>query len=226
MSMFERTIALLGEEKFNLLKEKTVAIFGLGGVGGTATEALVRSGVHSLIIIDFDNVDISNLNRQILYNQNDIGNPKALVAKKHLNAINPDCQIKVLNLKADDTNVTYLSEYKIDFIIDAIDDVKGKIAIAKFAQENRLPLIISLGMANRLDSTNVEVVRLDKTKDDPLARKIRYEFKNANINTKKVMTVCSKEVPLIKGKILSSMMMVPSSAGLAIASYVIKELTK
>ena len=113
---------------------------------------------------------------------------------------------------------------KYTYIVDAIDDIKGKIALAKFAQENNIPLISSLGMANRLDPTKVIVTTLDKTTVDPLARKLRYEYKKEGIDTKQITVAFSKEEPIKDGNNLHSMMMVPSASGLAIASHIINQI--
>ncbi len=222
----ERTIGLLGEDSYQTLKDKCVAIIGLGGVGGTALEALTRSGVNHLVIVDFDQVDSSNLNRQILFNESDIGQSKVEAAKSHLLKIDSSLDIIAINYRVDENISSVLKEYNIDFIVDAIDDVKGKVALAKYASEHQIPYIMSLGMANRLDPTKVSIVRLDKTTNDPLAKKLRHEFKEAGLDTKNFITAVSSETPMKDGSKLNSMMMVPSSAGLAIAYYVISYLIK
>ena len=223
-SQFERTIKLIGEENFNKLQNTTIAIFGLGGVGGTAFMALLRSGVKHFIVIDFDTVSESNLNRQILYTLDSVGNLKVEETKKYSTKINPEAEIITINQKINSDNISCLDKYKIDYMIDAIDDVSGKIAIAKYAEKRDIPLIVSLGMANRLSSENVIVTKLNKTTGDPLARKLRYEFKNNNIDISKIDVVFCKDEPLIKEATPYSMMMTPSSAGLAIGSFIIKNI--
>ena len=217
----ERTIGLLGEDLVPVLKEKTVAVIGLGGVGGTALEALARTGFEHFLIIDGDEVCSSNLNRQILYTKSDIGKKKTEVAKNRILAINPDAEVNTISERISASNINKLSEYKLDFIVDAIDDTKAKIEIAKYASKNNLPIIVSLGMANRLDPSQVQVIRLDKTTNDPLARKYRHELKAAGVDTKEIMAVCSKELPLKDEGKLHSIMTVPSAAGLNISLYVI-----
>lgn len=223
---YSRTIALLGEDSFDNLSNKTVMVIGLGGVGGTALEALVRTGIKHIIAVDYDAVHISNLNRQILFNYNDIDKLKTECAKKHLLAIEPNLDITVINQKIDSQSIDILNKYHVDFIVDAIDDVNAKVEISKYALTNNIPLIISLGMANRLDPNLVEIIRLDKTTDDPLAKKFRYEIKKAGLDTRSLMCVLSKEKPKKEGNALNSIMSVPSSAGLNIASYVINYFTK
>lgn len=217
----ERTIGLLGEQVATELSKKRIAVIGLGGVGGTALEALARTGIENFIIVDADVVSLSNLNRQILYTYKDVGETKVSCAKSRILAINPDCNVVGLVERIDSDTINLLKNNKIDMIVDAIDDINGKIAITQFAFENNIPVIVSLGMANRIDPSMVQVIRLDKTTNDPLAKKFRYELKSRGVDTSKVMAVCSKELPLKdKGK-LHSIMTVPSSAGLNIAKYVI-----
>ena len=223
MELFERTIGLIGLENFNKLQKAHVLVCGIGGVGGTAVEALVRSGIGHITIVDFDTVSASNINRQILFTSKDIGQIKVEIAKKKLEDINPNCEVKAINQRIDEN---FNLEVKYDYIIDAIDDVKGKKTLAKLASINKIPLIISLGMANKIDPSKVKIIRLDKTTDDPLARKIRYEFKKEGIETNQIMTVNSNESPIKDGATLNSMMFVPSSAGLNLASFVIQEIIK
>jgi tRNA A37 threonylcarbamoyladenosine dehydratase len=223
MQFFERTIGLIGEDKFLKLQKAHVLVCGIGGVGGTAVEALVRSGIGNITIVDFDSVSDTNINRQILFTSEDIGKNKVDVALERLKKINPECHIKIENKKIDEE---FTLEDKYDYIIDAIDDVKGKKTLAKLASINKIPIIISLGMANKLDPSKVRITRLDKTTDDPLARKIRYEYKKEGIDTKSIITVNSIETPITDGNKLNSMMIVHSTAGLQLASYVIQELIK
>ncbi len=222
----ERTIGLLGEDLVPVLKEKTIAVIGLGGVGGTALEALVRTGFENFLIIDGDEVNLSNLNRQILYTKEDVGKKKTESAKRRILAINPDAKVDMFSERLNEQNISVLDKYKIDFIVDAIDDVKAKIEIAKFAFKNNLPLVTSLGMANRFDPSQVQIIRLDKTTNDPLARKYRHELKTAGVDTKEIMAVCSKELPIKAEGKLHSIMTVPSAAGLNISLYVISYYMK
>ena len=221
-NQFDKSINLLGEEKYNVLANKTICIFGLGGVGGTAIEALVRTGVKKVILIDFDIVDITNLNRQILYTKLDVGKDKVECAKNRLLAINPDLEVEAFKGKAQDFDFNK----EIDFVIDAIDDVNGKLYISQKCIEQDIPFIISLGMANRFDPSKVKVSKLNKTFNDPLAKKIRFIFKENGVSLNAINVIWSEEssVPFT-GK-LNSIMTVPSSAGLNIAFYVINYFTK
>lgn len=219
---FDRSIGLLGEEKYNIIKDKTICIFGLGGVGGTAIEALVRTGFKKIILVDFDKVDISNLNRQILYTRKDVGKDKAECAKERLVSINPDLEVISYKCKAQEFNFNQ----KIDFVIDAIDDVDGKVFIAKNCIEKNIPFLISLGMANRFDPSKVRVSKLNKTFNDPLAKKIRYIFKENVISLNAINVIWSEESSVPFSGKLNSIMTVPSSAGLNIAYYVINYFIK
>ena len=220
--IFERSKGLLTQESFNELKDKHIAVIGLGGVGGTALESLARTGIENFIIIDCDKVDASNLNRQILYGFEDIGKEKVEVAKEHLLKINPNIKISAISNKIDAKVGNLLNKYKIDFIVDAIDDVNGKVWIAKYALENKIPFIMSLGMANRFDPSKVYITRLDKTTNDPLARKLRYEIRKHGLDTKEVKCVASSEQPISNGTKLNSLIQVPSSCGLIISYFVIE----
>ena len=217
-NIFDRSIGLLGKENFDLIQDKVIAIFGLGGVGGTALEALARTGFNHFILVDFDKVDPSNLNRQILYTSEDIGKYKVDIAKQRILSINGDAIIDTFPLKAQEFDYNQ----KIDFIVDAIDDINGKLFILSKAQENNISFIISLGMANRFDPSKVKIAKLNQTHSDPLAKKLRYMVKKQGLDTSNIPVVISEELPQKNGEKLYSTMMVPSSAGLSIAKYILE----
>ena len=218
--IFARSIGLLGDESFKKIQDKVIAIFGLGGVGGTALEALARTGFQHFILVDFDKVDSSNLNRQILYVYEDIGKAKVEVAKKRILSINSGADIKVYNLKAQEFDFNQ----KIDFIVDAIDDVNGKLYLLKKAREKEIPSIMSLGMANRFNPEQVKICKLNQTKNDPLAKKIRYMAKKEELDLSLINVVISEEIPQKNGEKLYSTIMVPSSAGLSIAKFILHSI--
>ena len=220
----DRSKKLMGEDKINALADKVILVIGIGGVGGTALEALARSGFKNFVLIDSDTVDVSNLNRQILFTSSDIGKDKCLVAKEHLLKISPDLKIKTITAKIGEVLLDQLDLGQIDFIVDAIDYVEGKIHIYEFALKNKIKFISSLGMGNRIDPEQVTLTRLNKTENDPLAKKIRYESKQKGLDLKEINVVFSKENPLIKSPKPNSMMMVPSTAGLLIAKYVLSTI--
>lgn len=217
----DRTISLLGEEHVKNLQDKTILVVGLGGVGGTALEALARSGFMNFIIIDSDDVDASNLNRQIMYLSSDIGCSKVDVCEKRIKAINENIKVSKYKTFLDAKFLEKLSDTKIDYVVDAIDSVDSKISLYEFCLSRNIQFISSLGMGKRIDPTKICVMSLNKTEGDPLARKIRYECKRRSLNLKSINVVCSKEHPINNDITISSMMMVPSSAGLLIAKEVI-----
>lgn len=220
----DKSIQLLGEDNIKSLADKRVLVIGLGGVGGTALEALARSGIKKFVLIDFDVVDESNLNRQILYTKADVGRKKIDVAKERLLKINDEFEIEPLNAKIEDNSLSELALGKVDFIIDAIDYIPGKLHIIEYSIKNKIPFVTSLGMGNRLNPEDVCITKLNKTENDPLAKKLRYEVKQKGIDLKEVNVVFSKEIPLIKSPKPASMMMVPSTAGLIIAKYVLSTI--
>lgn len=217
----ERSKQLLGEDKLIAIADKTIAVIGVGGVGGTALEGLARSGFKKFVIIDSDVVDETNLNRQILFTAKDVGKDKVEAAKERIESISQDIEVKTIKAKIGDSRLSDLLIDKIDFIVDAIDYVEGKFDIIAYAIENNIPFISSLGMGNRFNPNDVILTTLNKTENDPLAKKIRYEAKQRGFDLKQIPVVFSKEIPAIKSSKPSSMIMVPSTAGLLITKYVL-----
>jgi tRNA A37 threonylcarbamoyladenosine dehydratase len=226
MSIDDRSVLLLGQENVALLKEKKVAVFGLGGVGGTAFEALVRSGVGHLYAVDRDVVDESNLNRQVLYLESDVAQKKAGAAFLRAKAIRLDVEVLPECYSVSEESLQEHDYSSCDFLLDCMDDIPAKIALMEYALKKKIPFLVSLGMANRLDPSQLVLVRLDKSEGDPLAKKLRSECRKRNIDLKRVTGVMSKELPLVRGKKPASLMMVPSAAGLLMASCVLKSLLK
>lgn len=222
--MFERIINLIGIEKFSILESKKVLIVGLGGVGGYALETLVRSGIKYIDIIDFDKIDITNLNRQIITNQKNIGNLKIDECIKRAKSINNDINIKGYNLFLNENNVKDILSNNYDYIIDACDTVNTKIEIIKYCISNNIKFISCMGTAKKIDPTKLEITTLDKTNYDPLAKVIRKKIKELKIN-KKIYVVSSTE-EVIDCDNLGSMMMVPSTAGILCAKYIIDNVLK
>ena len=219
----DRSIQLLGNDKIQSFKNKVILIAGIGGVGGTALEALARSGFDRFILIDFDMVDESNLNRQILFTNKDVGLNKCVCAERRLKSIYPNIQITSINSKVD-TGFFKKFKEKVDFIVDAIDYIPGKLELIKYSLENDIPFISSLGMGNRIDPTKVCITKLNQTTGDPLGKKIRYECRQLGLELNKINVVFSKEEPILKSKTPGSMIMVPSTAGLLIAKYIIEHI--
>lgn len=221
--MYERIIKLIGEENLNKIKNKTVCIVGLGGVGGFATEAIVRSGVGNVIIIDYDKIDISNLNRQIITNQNNIGKSKVQEMKKRIKSINPNCNITIIEEKIDSNNINLIFQNKIDYLIDACDTITTKEALIIECTKRKIKIISSMGTGNKLNPTLLEICDIRKTSYDPIAKKTR-KFVTDNKIKDKIPVVYSKEQnPKFQGNI-PSMIFVPATAGLLLANYVIRDI--
>lgn len=219
-----RSKLLLGDD-FSLVKNFKIVVIGLGGVGSIVPLSLVRSGVKNLLLIDGDKVDATNLNRQMAYFSQDVGLFKSEVLKKKLLEIRDDLNLEEKHVFIDkETEFSFLKGF--DYIVDCIDDIEAKVLLAKFAINNDIPLIASMGTGNRLDPSKLIITRLDKTSGDPLAKKYRYLLRKENIDLKKINVVTSLEEPLVKGQVVSSMAFVPNSAGLLMSSYVLKELLR
>ena len=229
MERFLRTAAILGEANMDKLKNSRVCIFGIGGVGGYALEALVRSGVGEVDIIDGDTVNITNLNRQIIATEKTVDMQKTDAAKERMLSINPQLKINTFSVFYGEgtENLVYFNDY--DYVVDAIDDVRAKVLIAVKCNESGTPLISSMGFGNKIEPTMIEVADIKKTSVCTLARTMRRRLKDAGIRDLKV--VYSKEEPKVGvnpdgTRILASTAFVPSAAGLVIASEVIKDLIK
>ena len=220
----DRTIELLGLKRVNQFKDKTVLVVGLGGVGGTCLMALARSGFMNFIIVDHDIVDESNINRQIFYFSDDVGKNKVDICETNLKRINPNINIIKFNMFVGEDNLDVFNSFNIDFIVDAIDKIPSKIALIKYAKKRNIKLIVSLGMGNKINPENVKITKLDKTSYDPLAKVLRYKLRKENIDTKTIDVAFSNESPRVRNEKPSSMMMVPSTAGLLMAKFIIENI--
>lgn len=226
---FSRTELLLGRAAMERLAAARVAVFGVGGVGGYTVEALVRSGIGAIDIIDSDTVSVSNLNRQIIALRSTVGQYKVDVFEERIGQINPDCTVRKYRtfFMPDTAGEFDFSQY--DYVVDAIDTVTGKIELAVRCSECGTPIISSMGAGNKLNPAMLEVADIYETSVCPLARVMRYELRKRGIPALKV--VYSKEKPLTPqgekggGKAVpGSTAFVPSAAGLIAASEVIKDL--
>lgn len=220
--MFERVISLIGKEKFKKLESIKVLIVGCGGVGGYALETLVRTGITNIDIIDFDVIDITNLNRQIITNKENIGIKKVLAAKNRVLSINPNLNINTYEIFLDKDNIDDILKNNYDYIIDACDNVDTKIELIKRSVNNNYKLISSMGTAKKMDPTKLSITTLDKTNYDKLAKVIRKKVKDLKINKKTNVVSSTEEV--IKCDTLGSFMMVPATAGILCAKYVIDDV--
>ena len=223
--MFDRTIKLIGEENFNNISNKTVAVVGIGGVGGYAVEGLIRSGISSIIIVDYDTIDISNLNRQIISDQKHLGFFKVDEMERRILNINPNAKITKVYDKLTPDNLSLLFQYKFDYLIDACDTIIVKQELIKRCLEKNIKIISCMGTGNKLNPSLLEVTDISKTSYDPIAKRIRKYLKDNHIN-KKIPVVYSKEQnPKFEGTI-PSMVFVPATAGLLCANYVIIDIIK
>lgn len=229
VEMYSRTQMLIGEKALDKLKSSNIIVFGAGGVGGYVIEALARSFVGKITVVDNDTVSVSNINRQILAIHDTVGRLKVDVAKERILSINPNCQVEAVNtfFLPENSNQFDFSEY--DYIVDAVDTVSAKLELAKIAQELSVPIISSMGTGNKLHPEMLEISDIYKTSVCPLARAMRNLCKKNRI--KKLKVVYSKEEPnsVIKefenGKsVPASSAFVPATAGLIIASAVVNDL--
>ncbi len=240
--IFDRLKLLIGKEKLQSLHQKTVAIFGLGGVGSYVVEGLVRSGIGNFIIVDNDKVDITNINRQIIATTKTIGKYKVDVAEERIKEINPSAKVTKFAefVGKENENIELFDSIKnIDYIVDAIDTVSSKIRIIEFAKANNIPVISALGTGNKLDPTKLKLADIYDTKICPLAKVMRKELKKRAISNLDV--VYSEEEPIkiydnegegesLKGNIdgknvkkIGSTAFVPSVAGLLICYKIVNE---
>lgn len=214
---------MIGDASVEVLSQKTVLVLGCGGVGGYVCEALARSNIGRIIIVDFDIVDWSNINRQIIALESTVGLKKVDVLEKRLKDINQTLEVIKIDKFIDSDNLALLFKYPIDYFIDACDTVKTKKAIIDMCLNQNIKFISCMGTGNKLDPSKLEIVDIRKTVNDPLARIIRKYVKDKRIN-KKVMVLSSTEVPVKTGEATpGSTAFVPSVAGLMIAGYVVRE---
>ena len=224
---FSRTELLIGKEGVEKLNKAKICIFGLGGVGSFVLEGLVRAGIGNFILVDNDNVSISNLNRQIIATRNTIGKPKVEVAKNRILEINPNANVETYQ-EFFVPESRQLFDQTVNYVVDCIDTVTAKIEVVLRAKELNIPIISSMGAGNKLDATKFEIADIYKTSICPLAKVMRKELKVRGIKDLKV--VYSKEEPIkVQGKdegkrVPGSISFVPSVAGLIIAGEVIKDI--
>ncbi len=219
--MLERLNWLLANH-LDKITNKTVLVIGLGGVGSYALETLVRTGIKNLIIVDHDTIDISNLNRQLMSLTTNVGQFKVDVWEDRIKQINPLCNIYKIKEFITVDNINLLFENKIDYVIDACDTINTKLEIIKYCLNNNIKFISSMGMANRIDATKIKITSLDKTSNDPLAKKLRLLVQKENIKGK-IPVVCSLELP-IKSNKLGSIAHVVATSGLLCTNYIINDI--
>lgn len=222
--MFERLEILIGSSNLEKIKSKKIAIVGLGGVGGYAVESLVRSGVENIILVDYDSVDITNKNRQIIALDSTIGMKKTEVFIKRIKDINKECNVIKYDTFLDKNNIDLLID--CDYIIDACDSIDTKFEIIKFCKNNSIKFISCMGTGKRLNPNLFRITDLMKTSYDPLAKKLRKMVRENGI-VGDIPVVCSLEQPTkCSSEKIGSNAFVPPTAGLLMTSYVINDIIK
>ena len=234
MDQYARTALLYGSEGLARLQNSRVAVFGIGGVGGYVTEALARSGVGALDIIDNDTVSLTNLNRQIIALHSTIGQRKVDVMQSRIAEINPACTVRTYALFFNEETQEQFDFTQYDYVVDAIDSVKSKLLLAEICTRQQVPLIASMGTGNKTDPTQLRITDISKTSYDPLARVMRYELRKRGIRhltvlfsaepARKPVQESTETVPG-KRAVPGSTAFVPPAAGLAIAAKVVNDLT-
>lgn len=223
--MLDRLELLIGKDNIEKIKNSNITVLGLGGVGGYVVEALVRCGVSNITIVDFDKVEESNLNRQIIATRDKIGCSKTDLFKERILSINAEVNVKDVSLFVDESNIDSLFTKRVDYFIDACDCINTKKLVIDRCLKNDVKFITSMGTGNRMDPSKLAIIDIRKTSNDPIAKILRKYIKDNRIN-KKIMTLCSSEVPIRKGKVVGSNSFVPASAGLLIASFVVRDIIK
>ena len=220
--MFDRLIKLIGKDNFDKIQNTNVLLIGVGGVGSFTLETLVRNGFRNITVIDYDIIEESNLNRQLITDSSNIGKTKIDEAVKRAKLINPDININGINTKLDINNINdYINGY--DYIIDACDDLDVKFELIKLSLNNNFKLIESMGTAKKLDPSKLSITTLEKTEYDPIAKILRKKCRDNKIYSNNIKVVSSTETPMnIQEKATSSV--VPSVAGILLASYVINDI--
>lgn len=234
MRQFRRTEMIFGANAMEKLKNSRIAVFGIGGVGGHVVEALARSGVGAIDLIDNDVVHNSNINRQVVATLSNVGEDKVLAFEKRIKDINPDMVVHKHKCFFTPENSSQFDFNDYDYIADCIDTVTGKIELVLRAQEAGVPIISSMGTGNKINPADLEVSDIFKTSVCPLAKVMRRELKKRGV--KKLKVVYSKEIPIVpqeikidkesKKVLIGSNAFVPATAGLIIASEIIKDITK
>lgn len=227
MQQFARTQMLLGDAAMQALAGARVAIFGIGGVGGYAMEALVRSGIGSLVLVDADTVDITNLNRQIIALLPDVGRPKVEVAAERIHQINPAAEVECRQVFYSEETAADFDFTQYDYVVDAIDSVRSKIALIMQAYHSGVPIVSSMGAGNKLQPGMLRVADIYQTSVCPLARVMRRELRKRGLPGLRVVYSTEEPVNAAEGgRTPGSIAFVPSVAGLILAGEVIRDIAK
>lgn len=219
--MYDRIIKLIGITNFQKIQKAKILLVGCGGVGSFAYTALIRSGFQNITVIDKDKVEITNLNRQLVANLNTINKYKVDIAAYLAQELNEDIHIKAINEFLTKDNM-HILEKDYDYIIDACDTLNTKLGLIRFAEVNKIKIISSMGMGNRIDASRIKITTLDQTHHDPLAKILRKKVGENNLNSK-IPVVFSEELPSKKREV-DSLITSPGIAGLLMVNYIINDL--
>ena len=220
---FDRLEKIIGKEALQVLKDKKVLVLGCGGVGGYVIESLARSGIGTLILVDYDTIDETNINRQIIALSSNIGEKKVDAFEKRIKDINRDCHVIKVDQFINQENLSSLFDYSFDYLVDACDTLFTKKGIIQECLKRKIPFISSMGTGNKFDPSKLEIMDLSKTKNDPLARILRKFVKDERIKGK-ILVLSSFEVPVKTGdRTPGSTAFVPPAAGLLIGSWIVRE---
>ena len=223
--MFTRLISLIGDDNLKKIENTKILLVGIGGVGGFTLEALVRSGFINITIIDGDTIEESNLNRQLITNQVNIGKNKIDEALKRYLSINNNLDLKAINIYLTKENFHEWINEDYDYIIDACDDIEIKVELIRYAEEHHIKIISALGTGKKLNPKYLEITKLNKTENDALAKKLRQRLRKENLSLN-IPVVFSKETSIDTKNIIGSCIFVPSVAGIYLANYVFMDIIK
>ncbi len=223
MQELSRLELLIGQEQLEKLCRKTVLVLGLGGVGGYAVEALARSGIGKLVLVDYDTIDITNLNRQLIATKSNIGNLKTKAWKERVEEIS-NTKVTTITERITEENINLIFQESIDYAIDACDTISVKFEFLKYCLQNEIPFVTCLGTGKRLDASKVEITELMKTENDPIAKILRKKVRDEKIK-QRIPVIYSREIPRkIEGTTIGSSAFVPGSAGIMAANLAFQTL--
>lgn len=216
---------MISDKDIEKVNSKSVLVFGLGGVGGSLAESLVRAGIGEIGLVDGDEYEITNVNRQVFATMKTLGMRKVDACQERLLDINPNLFVKKYDLFVTEENIKDIDFENYDYVVDAIDTITSKLLIIREAYDNNIKIISAMGAGNRLDPTKFKIMDIEKTKNDPVARIMRKKLKEMNI--KKLKVVCSEELPIkTSDRTPGSISFVPPVCGMVLASYVITNILK
>lgn len=222
--MDDRIIKLIGKDNLDVIKSKHILLIGVGGVGSAALETLVRNGFQNIEIIDYDKVEESNLNRQIITDTSNIGELKVNAAYKRMKLINPDINLSCQAIKLTEDNLVTILDSGFDYVIDACDDINIKYELIRLSCKMDFKLIESMGTAKKIDPTKLCITYLDKTTYDPIAKILRKKLRDNKINKRVVVVSSTETIKECDG--LGTLSLVPNTAGILLVSYIINDILK